>query len=227
MEYFVITYQPLIGSFLAITSSVFLWYLKHLFDERKQFKNSEKEIENIFLYASRESEEAFKNLEYYVSGVRNSLSMEKEGGMHVFVPPKFSRINLNEDRLFQLKSKLDFTTSQQIDIAMSSARTFNGFMDGFERTPEFIFEASARLVETGFETKEESSKDYYKSIKHELDKIESMLKKEILTSQRHLLRPVASIASKKHLKGIPKEMLDGVLDEQTDLILAAVKIDLE
>ncbi len=210
---------------MAIVSSIGLWYIKDQFDRSREKKEAEKEIENIFFYASRESEEALKNIENYVSGVRKSLE-DKEDDIDIFIPQKLTRVNLNEDRLFSLKKQLDFNTSQQVDIAMSAARVMNGYLEGFERTPQFIFDATIQLISSGINTKEKAIRSYNTDIRRQLDSIESLTKDEIIIVQRHLLRPVAALASKKQLKTIPRELMDEMLDDHADLILSAVKIDL-
>lgn len=214
----------LIGSFLAIISSVFLWSLKEWYENRKKIKETQKEIENIFNMATRESEDAFKDVEMYVTKAREALNKDKK--ITISIPPKFNRVYLNEERLFFIKNNLDFLTSQQIDIAVSSAKKFNGYLDQFESMPLFLFDTMTKEIETGIFTQEDALKNYKNDQIRDLDRIEKLLNEGMLIVQRHLFRPIV-VQSKKYRK-VPKYVdIDKQLDFEADIVLAAMKKDLE
>lgn len=224
----IVEYQTLIGtligSFLAIISSIFLWSLKEWYDNIKKMKDNQKEIENIFNMATRESEDAFKDVQMYITKAREALNKEKK--IIISIPPKFNRIYLNEERLFFIKNNLDFLTSQQIDIAVSSAKKFNGYLDQFESMPVFLFDSMTKEIETGIFTQEEALKNYRSDQIRDLDRVEKLLNGGMLIVQRHLFRPIV-VQSKKYRK-IPKYVdVDKQLDFEADIVLAAMKKDLE
>jgi hypothetical protein len=146
-------YQALVGSFLAIFSSIFLWYLKEQYEKREQLKNNKKEIENMFFMMVRDTEESVKDLNHFIPLIRQKLSKYKDE-IHIFQHSKFNRVYINEERLFVLKQNLDFILSQQIDIAVSSAKKFNSFMESIEFEPSFIFDSTIKTIKSGIESKE-------------------------------------------------------------------------
>lgn len=225
---FINEYQTLIGallgSFLAVLSSLFLWYLKEQAENRKLTKNNHKEIENIFFMATRESEDAFKDIQLYVHGTQASLK-KKSKGLSLSIPPRFNRIHVNEERLAIIKQGLSFLVSQQIDIAVSSAKKFNGYLDHFEHQPVFIFDATTKLIQSGVLSKEEAIKEYSGDQMRYLSQISALLDKEIITVQRHLFRPI--VAQLPKYRKIPRGVdVDKDLDAIADIMVRAMKQDL-
>ena len=224
---FINIYQTLIGSFLAIISSVALWYLQEWNKNRTHFKSNAKEIENIFLMAMRESELVLENMEYYVSATRKSLKNVKEIG--ISLPPRFNQIYINEERLFLLKDGLGSVMSQQVDIAISAAKVINGHSESFGHAPQALFDNSMRLIEAGITPKEKALEKYLTSLHSYLNTMDETLKGGFITAQRHLLRPViacAYINNKDFLNSIPEESIDDTFDKQAGIILMEAKNDL-
>lgn len=216
-------YQTLIGSFLGIIFSVGFWFLKMYFDKKRQIMGSKKEIERIFFMAARESEDALRDLKMYVEVVCKNLGI-KEAGMDVFLPPKFNRIYINEERLFMLSQNLDFMISQQIDIATSSAKKFNGYLDQFESAPIAIFEYTIKMLQTGMISKDKVSRNYdlqrEKYIKH----IEHIIDNYVEILQKHLLRPiVAQNYKESNLWSMPPGAFDEMLDAEAGIMLGILK----
>jgi hypothetical protein len=221
---FVKEYQSLAGSFLAVIFSIGLWYAKEVFEKRKEIRSNKEEVKNIFLMATRESEDAIKDVRMYVTEASKVLTEKKEK-INISLPPKFNRIYINEERLFSLKNNLDFILAQQIDIAVSSAKKFNGYLDNFEFMPKFIFDGTMRLIETGVSTKEGALKDYKRDQTKNLDKMETLMNDEMLTVQMHLFRPIVA-QSPKYLN-VPEGIdVDKELDAETTLLVMAMKHDL-
>lgn len=224
-------YQTLIGSilgsFLAILSSIFLWYLKEFADIGKRIRDNEKEIERIFFMATRDSEDALTDLKYYVTDAKKHTE-ESTTELLLNIPPKFNRIHINEERLTLLKEGLSFVTSQQIDIAVTSAKKFNGYLEQIERMPTLMFDYIIKMLQSGFLTKDEVIEMFNADQLRHLTQTEAMLNKEVITCQRHLFRPVVSLSKKweKISKNIPTEVLDKMLDTEADLLVVAMKYDL-
>lgn len=213
-----------LGSFLAIISSLFLWSLKEWHERRKSIKDAEQEIRNIFNMASRESEDAYKDVKIYIKKAKESLGTNQK--MVISIPPKFNRIYLNEERLFSLKGNLDFLASQQIDIAVSSAKKFNNYLDQFEFMPPFLFNSLTKEIQAGIFSTEDALKNYKIDQLRDLDRIGKLLGEGMLIAQRNLFRPII-VQSKKYRK-IPKFVnVDSQLDMEADLVLNAMKLDLE
>lgn len=227
LDGFIYSYQTLIGSFLGVTLPIGLWYAKDLLEARRQKKRNRAEIHDIFFMAGRESEEAVKNIRHFTGSVRNSLNGYGVEKFHVFTTPRFSRVYINEDRLFELKHGLDFETSQQIDIAVSAAKMFNGYLDQFEKGPDFIFESTVRMLESGLISKEKAQKEYFEDTYRNIGKMEGMLKKELISCQRHMLRPIVALAHKRSQlkKWCSAGVMDRILDDEASQMLSALKID--
>ncbi len=220
---FIKEYQSLVGSFLAVISSLFIVFINFYINRRKEIRGSKKEIEEIFLMAARESEDIVKDLEYFLFEARKKLQ-KREAGMLVFVPPKFNRIYLNEERLFGLKKNLGFILSQQVDIATSSGKKLNGYLNHFENGPGLIFDKAIKVLEVELMTKDKAIGVYIKDLENYLNGIEKILSGEIGIAQKHLLRPVVA---QKHgeceLDKMPLEILDKILDKETEIVLLDLK----
>lgn len=223
MSSIIFQYQTLIGSFLGVVLPIGLWYLKDVIESKREKENEKKEIENIFMMATRESEDAVKDLERYVATTKEGHN-KNSGEMHVFIPSKFNRIHINEERLFQIKKDLSFEISQQVDIAASSAKKFNSYLESFEKVPYFIFDANLRMLSAGIYLKEKSLSLYLKDQEDNIQLIEELLKYEIPTIQRHLFRPIAAIA--RDGQKVPRSMIDKTYDNDAELLLLAMKKEL-
>lgn len=222
---FINEYQTLVGSFLAIFSTIMLWYIKELYEKNKQLKNNKKEIKDIFFMASREAEESVMDLVDYVGKLRKNIGKNKNG-MDIFQHLKFNRVYINQERLFVLKQGANFILSQQIDIAVTSANKFNGILEGIEFEPSFIFDSTLKLIEAGIETKEASIRSYIKDQEAFIKKIEFLLEHHIKKAQVLMLRPVVAIAPK--YENVPDGVdVDKQLDIEAEFILEAIKKDLE
>lgn len=220
-------YQSLIGSFVAVIFASLFWYIQFKFSEFLERKKFGKEIENIFLMATRESEMAFKNVQGYLTEARRALEKHKDE-IHLITPTQFSRVYVNEERLFTLKSNLDFIISQQIDIAVSAAKMFNSYLESFEEATNLIFDSNMRLLELGLIDKERAIKEYNADQSQHFKQIEELLKHNMLTAQRHLFRPIVAQAQsrKRPWRKVPLGMADSILDAQAEVMLQAMKIDL-
>ena len=75
-----------------------------------------------------------------------------------------------------LSKNLNHILSQQIDIANSAAKKFNGWLEQYERMPELIFANNVKIFEVGLETKEEALKDYNRDMGLFADVINKCLK---------------------------------------------------
>lgn len=222
---FINEYQTLVGSFLAIFSTIMLWYLKELYEKNKQLKNNEKEIKDIFFMVSRDAEESVMDLVDYANELRKNLNKNKNE-MDVFQHSKFNKVYINQERLFVLKQGANFILSQQIDIAVTSANKFNGILESIEIGPSFIFNSTIKLITARVETKEIAIRNYIKDQEAFIKKIEFLLKHHIKKAQILMLRPVVAIAPK--YKNVPDGIdVDKQLDIEAELILSAIKQDLE
>jgi hypothetical protein len=222
---FIHEYQTLIGSFLAIFSTIMLWYFKEVHEKNKQLQNNKKEIEDLFFMASREAEESVMDLIDYADKLRKNLG-KKENVMDVFQHLKFNKVYINQERLFVLKQGASFILSQQIDIAVTAANKFNGILEGIEFGPTFIFDSTIKLIEAGVETKELAIKNYIKDQEAYVKNIEFMLDHHIKKAQILMLRPLAAMAPK--YENVPDNVdVDKQLDLEAELILSVIKKDLE
>jgi len=211
----------LAGSFLAIISSILLWSLKEWYESRNKIKNNKKEIENIFFMAARESEDALKDIKMYIVEARKGLDKSGEK-IFISVPPKLNRIYVNEERLFLLKNNLGFLFSQQIEIAISSAKKFNGYLDQIESVPIFIFDSIIKMLETNILSKDEAMKDYKIDQIRYLNNTEFLLKNDFLVAQRHLFRPI--VVQLPKYKNLPKSVdVDKELDADASIPLSVMK----
>ncbi len=226
---FINEYQALIGSFLAIFSSLTLWYLKELYEKNKCLKNNKKEIEDMFLMISRDAEESVKDLIDYISSVRKNLDLDKKDKkFHVFQHSKFNKVYINEERIFVLKKGINFTLSQQIDIAVSACKKFNSLLEAVEFEPTFIFDSTIKLINTGIESKVYGIDSYKKSINSFFKKLEHLLDNDFKRAQINMLRPVVALGPKYiNIKHIPANVIDDTLDVEAGLILTALKQDLK
>lgn len=221
---FINEYQALLGSFLAVIFSVGFWYFKDSVEKRRLKKDHAKEIENIFFLAARESEEALKDIRYYLTMARKD-HQNKVGEFPISLPPKFSRVHIDEERVTALKQYFGFIVSQQIDIAVSAANKFNGYLEQIEGMPKFIFDSMIKRLQAGLASKEQAQGSYFGDQERFLKGLEPLME-DINVAQRHLLRPlVALIHAYKEPRGVVIDM-DEILDREADLILAALKRDL-
>jgi len=202
----------LVGSFLAIVSSISLWIFKGKIEARRELKNNNKEIEKIFIAAIRECIDSENNLIAYVEEVERKMNKDNKD-LNVFLPPKLNRVYVNEDRLIALSRKLDHVSSQQIDIASSAVKKFNGWLEQFEKTPEFIFDASIKILQTDLKSKGEVVKDYYKSIKRYNESVKEFNERVEIT-KLHILRPVAAMQHKK--RNLEKLFISNKLESALD-----------
>ncbi len=223
---FIKDYQALIGSFLGLIFSVAFLYYKLYLEKKCKIENDKKEIEKIFFMAFRESEDAIKDLNMFISKVRNDLKNAKDE-INVFIPPKFNRIYINEERLFTLSKDLSFIISQQVDIATSAVKKFNNDFEQLEFIPKFIFEGTIKILKSNLISKEKAINDYVRDQEKYLKMADSILNKDVKVLQRHLFRPiVALVLENKELNNIPKNELDNYLDKKAELLCVASKCDL-
>jgi hypothetical protein len=203
----------LVGSFLAIISSVGLWFLNSYFKERKEIEDSKKEIERIFIAALRECEDSINNIKFYVESLEKNIRAKNES-FDVIIPPKFNRVVINEDHLIGLSKNLHSLVCEQINIANSAAKKFNGWLEQFEETPIFLFEASMKVLQAGLKTKEETTKEYYKDLDRYAKVITDHIDHNFETIQLHLFRPVVAVKDKeRHLENLfSSNELDDFLD---------------
>lgn len=223
---FIKEYQALIGSFIGLFFSVVFLYLKLHVEKKHKVENDKKEIEKIFSMAVRESEDIIKDLDMYISTVLSDLKIKK-GGLNLFIPPKFNRIYINEERLFSLTKNLEFIISQQIDIAISSAKKLNNDLDQLENYPKFIYENTIKIIQSGLDTKEEAIENYVNDQEQYLKRIKDLLDGDFKIFQIHLFRPIVALAyGDRKLKKIPEAILDKKLDQSASLLVTALKQDL-
>lgn len=217
-------YQVLVG----ILSPIALWYLKELYDKRKELKNNKKEIENIFFMMARDSEESVKDIIAYIQLVRESLKSNKDE-INVFQHSKFNRIYINEERLFTLKKDIGFVLSQQIDIAISSAKKFNSYMESIETEPVLLFDVTVKTIESSIETKEKALAGYERDLNSFLNRLTFMTENDIRKAQINILRPVVALSPKykKFSKRKTSPLMDQVLNDEAEIILEGLKFDLE
>lgn len=213
MAEFIKDYQSLIGSFLALTGSLAVFCLAFFVNKRKEIADSKKEIEKIFLMASRECDLSIDDLKLFSKETQKQIE-NKKGKMDVFIAPRFNRIFINEERLFALSKNLDNITSQQVDIAVSAIKRFNGYLDQFEEAPKLIFDFDLKSLQAGVITKEEAIKDYEESQKSYIENIKKCLNNEIKIVRRHILRPI--IIQQINIKQVKNEVSIENLDKQLD-----------
>jgi hypothetical protein len=216
-------YQSLLGSSLGVAGSVFVIWFTLFLTKKKEIEGSKKEIEKIFLMASREFASSVADLELYLTNVCDSLK-KTENVMDISLTPKFNFISINEERLFSISKNLDHIFSQQIDIATSAAKRFNGYLEHYEVMPKMLFDYNVKCLEAGLMAKEEVAKDYKESRKNYLESIKNCLNKDVPILRRHLLRPI--MVQDYTNKEIFKMVLSGVdldkkLDENAEIILVS------
>jgi hypothetical protein len=193
---FIKEYQGLVGtvvgSFLAIISSVFLWTFKVWFEQKREVKDNKNEIEKIFLAALRECDDSLVNMARYADKLGEIITL-KEKGFDLILPPKFNRIYVNEDRLIAISKNMHHIISQQIDIASSAVKKFNGWLEQYERVPEFIFHANIQILETGLKQKEEVVKNYHADLIMYREGILRLINEDASIIKLHLLRPASAL----------------------------------
>jgi hypothetical protein len=213
-------YQTLIGSFIGALSPVALWFLYKLFEKKEAKKDSKKEIEKIFLAASRECDDSIKNLLSYIDNLKKSVELNNKN-FKVTLPPRFNRVIVNEDHLVVLSRNLHHFISQQIDIANSAVKKFNGWLDQFERMPEFLFDGSLKMLQVGLDSKETIIRVYYNDLNEFIKMVSDHMNEHAKTIQLHLLRPVFVLKEKKaHLEKLfYSDELENYLDKIADTYL--------
>lgn len=228
-------YQTLIGtflgSFLAIISSVLLWFLKEAYDNRKLIKDSRKEIDSIFWMAGRDSEEAVRDMKHVIPSLKKDIAkMIQENDLLFFTPPKLNRVFIDEARLIELKQPLDPVTQQQVSIAISSVKKFNGYLENFESLPGYIFDSNIKLINLYPTKKEDGVKMYKENVDEYISHFEQIIPTHLESAQRNMLRPIVAQANKYNLKIYNKRKnpdVDKELDGLAALILLTIKKDLE
>ncbi len=235
MTNFINTYQTLIGtfvgSFLAILSSVLLWFLKEGYEKRKLTKNNRDEIDSIFFMAGRDSEEAVRDMAHVIPNIREGTTkMTSEKNLLFLTPQKLNRVFISEERLTTLKQGLDLVTQQQVDIAISAVKKFNGYLENFESIPMYIFDSNIKLINSFPHIKEEAVKMYKENIEAYLAHFEEIIPLHIETAQRNMLRPIVAQANKDNIKRFNNDRspeLDDKLNTMSALILSVIKEDLK
>lgn len=228
-------YQTLIGafvgSFLAILSSILLWFLKDFYENRRLIKNARKEIDSIFWMAGRDSEEAMRDMKHVIPSIKEGVvKMVEENDLLFFTPPKLNRVFIDEARLITLKQPLDFITQQQIDIAISSVKKFNGYLDHFESLPDYIFDSNIKLINLYSTSREDGVKMYKENIDEYLAHFESIIPTHLETAQRNILRPIVAQISKANLKEynvMKNPEVDVELNDLAAVILESIQRDLK
>jgi hypothetical protein len=210
-------YQTLIGSvvgsFLAIISSIILWSLKTYFEKKSQIKCDKQEVEKIFLMASRECQDSIDNLKNFVE-MSKEVAKNTAEEMNVIIPSRFNKISINEERLFVLSKNFHHAISQQIDIAISAAKKFNSWLGMYEEFPQIFYKYSIEALKANIKSRDEAIKSYQEDQKKYIMGIENCLKNEVDTIQIQLLRPVIAIQNKD--KDLEKMMISGWLDKVMD-----------
>lgn len=186
---FIKDYQSLLGSFMALTGSLFVFWLSSFLNKRKEIKDNKKEIEKIFLMAFRECDLSVNDLELFFNAIQRNIK-DRKGKMDVLLPPRFNRIFINEERLFVLSKNLDHIFSQQIDIATSALKRFNGYLEQFEEMSKLMFDCEFKSVQAGIISKKEAIKNYEESRKKYSENIKKCLSSDIKIIKRHILRPI-------------------------------------
>ncbi len=231
---FIDKYQTLIGAFagslLAVLSSVFLYLIKDSYEKEKLIKNNGNEIESIFYMAGRDSYEAVRDMKHVLPNIRAGMTkMVKENDLLFFTPPKLNKVFISEERLTILKQGLSFIAQQQIDIAISAVKKFNGYINQFESMPAYIFDTNIKLINLYPHTKEEAVKMYKENVDEYLNYFENIMKTHIESAQRDMLKPVVINGDKNLLKELNKLKVseaDKVLNTMAMLVLDAIKKDL-
>lgn len=192
---FIKEYQTLIGSFLGVIFPIGLWFVYKFFEKREAEKESKKEVEKIFLRAVRECEDSIKNMTLFAEKLQKNIKINNTS-FDVILPPQLNRIEISNERLAILSKNLHHIISQQIDIAISEAKKFNGWLEQYEKMPVFIFDANIKVLQAGLQTKETVVKEYYKDLIRYADGVMENLQLHSRLIQLHLLRPVMSIQAK-------------------------------
>jgi hypothetical protein len=214
---FIKEYQTLIGSivgsFLAIISSILLWSLKTRFEKRDRIRGDKQEVEKIFLMASRECQESIDNLKDFIDKSKEVIK-SKTTEMNVILPAKFNKISINEERLFVLSKNFHHIISQQIDVAVSAAKKFNSWLEMYEEFPQIFYKYSIDALKANIKSRDEAIKSYQDDQERYISGIKNCLKNEVGIIQVHLLRPVIAMQNKD--KDLEKMMFSGGLDKIMD-----------
>ncbi|MDD4901729.1 MAG: hypothetical protein PHE24_01195 [Patescibacteria group bacterium] len=216
---FIKEYQTLIGSlvgsFFAIISSIGLWCLKTYVEKKRQIKGDKKEVENIFLRASRECQDSIGNLKNFVNKSGEILK-NRTAELNVIFPAKFNKIYINEERLFVLSKNFHYIISQQIDIAVSAAKKFNSWLEMYEEFPEIFYNHNIEDLKVNIKSKDEMIKSFQEDQRQYILGIEDCLKNKVKTIQIQLLRPAVALQKKDNeLEGMALSgNLDKILDHE-------------
>jgi hypothetical protein len=217
-KYMEIIHGILIGSI----GPIIIWFIKERFDRHQLKKNNIKEIENIFMMAIRESEEAIKDLNDYIKSVKSNLP-KLNNDLGLFEVGHLNRIYIDEVHIQKLKYRLTFEESQQIDIAVSDIKKFNSYLASFEERPYKVFKLIIDLMNLGIKTNEENIKYYKENTESELSRIQKVLDIHVPKIQNHILRPIAVFTYIKSGQKLSDPNLNESLDYATDLLLKSVK----
>jgi hypothetical protein len=208
------TYQTLIGtflgSFLAIISSILLWSFKNYFEEKKQVENDKKEVEKIFLMASRECSDSINNLKNFVKETKKMIERHSDE-ISLLIPSRFNKIYINQERLFSLSKRFHHAISQQIDVAVYDAKEFNSWLEMYERFPEIIYKNNVDTIKLGLKTKEGAMKECVADWEKFISSIEKTIKEHVGVIQLRLLRPALAVLYKD--KELERMMASGQLDK--------------
>ncbi|MDD5528172.1 MAG: hypothetical protein PHO56_04355 [Patescibacteria group bacterium] len=214
---FIKEYQTLIGSivgsFLAIISSIGLWYIKTHFEKNSQIKGDKKEVENIFFRASRECQDSIGNLKNFVNKSGEILK-NRAAELNVILPAEFNKIYINEERLFVLSKNFHHIISQQIDIAVSAAKKFNSWLEMYEESPRILYKYNIEDLKVNIKSKDETIKSFQEDQRQYILGIEDCLKNKVKIIQIQLLRP--AVALQKKDKELEEMALSGKLDKIMD-----------
>jgi len=203
----------IIGSFFAIISSIGLWYLKTRFEKNSQIRGDKKEVENIFLRASRECQDSIGNLKNFVNK-SGEIIKNRTAELNVILPAKFNKIYINEERLFVLSKNFHHIISQQIDIAVSAAKKFNSWLEMYEESPQIFYKYNIEDLKANIKSKDEMIESFQEDQRRYILGIEDCLKNKVEIIQIQLLRPVVALQKKD--KGLEGMALSGNLDKILD-----------
>lgn len=231
---FIHEYQTLIttllGPFLAVLSSLLILFLSEFFRIRRQIERNRNEIDSIIFMATRDSEESLRDIKHIIPQVRSGISsMKSMEKIYVAHPIKLNKIFINEERLTYLKQDLDFVTQEQVNIAVSSMKKFNNYLDHFETGPLYIFDGMIKLLGSNILDKPGAFQEYKASMACFINDFLKLIPTHIEVAQRNILRPVAAQANRKRLAEMNKihnRSVDVKLILDTSVILDAIKKDL-
>lgn len=234
MEDFIIKYQTLIGAFigpfLAVLTSLFLWYLKEVFEKKKTVAQNKKEVTSIFLMSARDSEEAVRDMNFILHNLQDdAANMIDVNDILLCTSPKLNKVYISEDRLTALKQGLDFITQQQIDIAITASKKFNGYMEQFEEMPSYILDSSTKLSQMLSLSKDEILTTYKEHTTTLLEHFQKIMETHIITAQINLLRP-AVVSENEELKNnlfkVGTQKIDKIIELNASALLQSIKSDL-